>query len=92
MLLSQAVSKDKLVQGHLKPLSQELMQTFGRNLAQRFQSPHAMERVAGVYNAENKLAFCNCLLLYAQSTNKNQIYCGDERTPFSHAGVRQTVG
>lgn len=51
-----------------------------------------MEMVAGVYDAENKLAFCNCLLLYAQSANKKEIYCGDERAPFSHAGVMRTVG
>lgn len=68
------------------------MQTFGKNLAQRFQNPHAMEMVAGVYDAENNLALCGCLLLYAQSANEKQIYCGDERTPFSHAGVMQTVG
>lgn len=51
-----------------------------------------MEMVAGVCDAENKLAFCNCLLLYAQSANEKQIYCGDERTPFSYAGVMQKVG
>lgn len=51
-----------------------------------------MEMVAGVYDAENNLALCSCLLLYAQSANEKQIYCGDERTPFSHAGVMQTVG
>lgn len=89
MLLSQVVSKDREMQGHLIPLP---MRAFGRNLARCFQSPHAMEMVAGVYDAENKLAFCNCLLLYAQSTNEKQIYCGDEGTSFSLAGVMQTGG
>lgn len=51
-----------------------------------------MEMVAGVFDVENKLAFCSCLLLYAQSANEKQIFCREERTPFSHTGVTQTVG
>lgn len=47
--------------------------------------------VAGVYKAENKLVFCNCLLLYAQSSKKNHFCYGDEGTPFSHTGAMHAV-
>lgn len=51
-----------------------------------------MEMVAGVFGVENKLAFCSCLLLYAQSVNGKQIFCGEERTLFSQIGIMQAVG
>lgn len=38
---------------------------------------------AGVYRAENNLVFCNCLLLYAQSSNKKHSYCGVKGHPLA---------
>lgn len=38
---------------------------------------------AGVYRPENKLIFCNCLLLYAQSSKKKHSYHGVKGHPLA---------